>query len=87
MDQSVRPMPALDPCLFRAARAALGWTLLETGQRAGVSPAAVLIAEGRGVRSSSASPTALDRLRHAFEKAGVSFNYDSAGHGLRIAFS
>ena len=77
--------PTLGPDLLRGARAMLGWSLMTAGQRAGVSVSTVISAEGRGVKPSPARLGDVDKLRRAYEEAGMRF-LDGAGtgRGLRI---
>ncbi|WP_237479498.1 XRE family transcriptional regulator [Lichenibacterium dinghuense] len=58
-----------EQALLRAARAALGWSYVETSRRAQVSIGMLLSAEGKRERPAPATSTAA--LWRAYEQAGV----------------
>ena len=66
---------------LRMARAALGWNVLETAERAGVAPNTIT----RYENGTDAYGSTLTRLRRAFEKAGLSF-IEGNGEGPGVRF-
>lgn len=73
------------PNLMRGARAFLGWSSMEAGRRAAVSVAAVINAEGKGVGPLPVQQDEANKLRRAYEEAGVRFIDDFAtGQAISI---
>jgi transcriptional regulator with XRE-family HTH domain len=65
--------PAVSPAQVRAARAWLSWTQDELSARSGISQRTIAKYElGRSVPHAAT----LSRIRHAFESAGISFQFD-----------
>jgi transcriptional regulator with XRE-family HTH domain len=66
---------------LRMARAALGWNVIATAERAGVAPNTIT----RYENGTDAYGSTLSKLRRAFEKAGLSF-IDGNGEGPGVRF-
>jgi transcriptional regulator with XRE-family HTH domain len=66
---------------LRMARAALGWNVIETAERAGVAPNTIT----RYENGTDAYGSTLSKLRRAFEKAGLAF-LDGNGEGPGVRF-
>ena len=66
---------------LRMARAALGWNVLETAERAGVAPNTIT----RYENGTEAYGATLTKLRRTFEKAGLSF-IEGNGEGPGVRF-
>ena len=66
---------------LRMARAALGWNVIETAERAGVAPNTIT----RYENGTDAYGGTLAKLRRAFEKAGLAF-IDGNGEGPGVRF-
>jgi predicted transcriptional regulator len=76
----------ITPGQIRAARAILGWTQVELAQAAGVGEISVKNVEGE---KSDPRASTLQKIRRAFEEAGVQFIPDGSpslrgGPGLRL---
>lgn len=67
-------MATPSPSQFRAARAMLGWSMIEAAREAKVSVSTMMIAEGKtpGRQVNGAGPG----IQAAFEAAGVIFTED-----------
>jgi transcriptional regulator with XRE-family HTH domain len=66
---------------LRMARAALGWNVIATAERAGVASNTIT----RYENGTDAYGSTLSKLRRAFEKAGLSF-IDGNGEGPGVRF-
>jgi transcriptional regulator with XRE-family HTH domain len=66
---------------LRMARAALGWNVIETAARSGVAPNTIT----RYENGTDAYGSTLQKLRRAFEKAGLAF-IDGNGEGPGVRF-
>ena len=66
---------------LRMARAALGWNVIATAERAGVAPNTIT----RYENGTDAYGATLLKLRRAFEKAGLSF-IEGNGEGPGVRF-
>jgi transcriptional regulator with XRE-family HTH domain len=75
--------PVVSPAQVRAARAWLNWTQDELSARSGISQRTIAKYElGRSVPHADT----LSRIRHAFESAGIGFQFDgviATGIGVR----
>ena len=68
------------PSQFRAARAVLGWSLIEASRRAGLSIAT--ISRSEHVEDFVRSANARTVVKACYEKAGVNFVQIEEGRGL-----
>ena len=70
----------MTPVQLRMARAAVGWSVRELAQKAGVAANTVTRVEN----GSDAKKSTMDALQKALERAGVEFLGDGAGAGVRL---